>query len=196
MSSKVSKLVVTGGTAFLMLSAGLARVSAEAVEKTAIEQAKKSVVAQTTCPVMGGKINKNLYVEHEGKRIYVCCKGCIDAVTKSPAKYIEKLEKEGVTLEAVQTLCPVMGGKINKDLFVDVDGRRIYVCCKACIDEVKADPQKYIKKLEACAAGRTAVEDCKKAHEGCKLNTKECPKAEAAAAANKGACGMARGCGK
>ena len=38
-----------------------------------------------------------------------------------------------------QTVCPVMGEKINKELFVDVDGKRIYVCCDGCIAEVKAD---------------------------------------------------------
>jgi hypothetical protein len=61
------------------------------------EQAK--ITPQTTCPVMGGKINKNLYVEHDGKRVYVCCKGCIGAVQKEPEKYIKKLEAAGVALD-------------------------------------------------------------------------------------------------
>jgi len=47
-----------------------------------------------------------------------------------------------------QTLCPVQGGPINKDLFVDQDGKRIYVCCQGCIDQVKNDFAKYAKKLE------------------------------------------------
>jgi YHS domain-containing protein len=57
--------------------------------------------AQTTCPVMGGSIRKSLYVDHDGKRIYVCCKGCISAVKSNPEKYIEKLESDGVKLEKV-----------------------------------------------------------------------------------------------
>lgn len=52
---------------------------------------------QTTCPVMGGKINKSLYADVQGKRIYVCCRGCIAAIKKEPAKYIKKLEATGVT---------------------------------------------------------------------------------------------------
>lgn len=51
--------------------------------------------------------------------------------------------------ETKQTTCPVMGGKINKELFVDANGVRIYVCCKGCIAKVKADPEKYIKQLQA-----------------------------------------------
>ena len=47
-----------------------------------------------------------------------------------------------------QTICPVMGGKIDKKSFVDVKGKRIYMCCPGCADTIKADPDKYIKKLE------------------------------------------------
>jgi hypothetical protein len=48
-----------------------------------------------------------------------------------------------------QTTCPVMGGKVNKELYVDAEGYRIYVCCGGCIGKVKADPEKYIKQLKA-----------------------------------------------
>jgi hypothetical protein len=54
---------------------------------------------QTTCPVMGGAINTNMYVDAEGYRIYVCCKGCISAVKADPAKYIAKMKAEGVDPE-------------------------------------------------------------------------------------------------
>jgi hypothetical protein len=47
-----------------------------------------------------------------------------------------------------QTTCPVMGGKINTNLFVDVKGVRIYVCCSACVAKVKADPDAYIAKIK------------------------------------------------
>ncbi|HOX39760.1 MAG TPA: rhodanese-like domain-containing protein [Candidatus Brocadiia bacterium] len=46
-----------------------------------------------------------------------------------------------------QTKCPVMGEKINKQLYADVAGRRIYVCCAGCVEKIKADPQKYIQKV-------------------------------------------------
>lgn len=47
-----------------------------------------------------------------------------------------------------QTTCPVMGGKINKKLYADVKGHRVYVCCAGCIKPIKADPDKYIKKIK------------------------------------------------
>lgn len=112
------------------------------------EEREVKITPQTTCPVMGGKINKDLYVDHDGRRVYVCCKGCIAPLKKDPQKYIRKLEDQGVTIARLQTTCPVMGGKINKDLYVDHDGKRIYMCCKGCTAPLKKDPQKYIKKLE------------------------------------------------
>ena len=48
-----------------------------------------------------------------------------------------------------QTTCPVMGGKIDHSQYADVQGKRIYVCCAGCVAKVKANPDKYIKKLEA-----------------------------------------------
>jgi rhodanese-related sulfurtransferase len=46
-----------------------------------------------------------------------------------------------------QETCPVMGGKINKELFADVDGKRVYVCCAGCIQPIQADPAKFLKVL-------------------------------------------------
>lgn len=66
------------------------------------DEAKKPAPApqpQTKCPVMGGDINKSLYVDADGKRIYVCCGGCIDAVKKNPQKFIKELEAKGITLD-------------------------------------------------------------------------------------------------
>ncbi|MHB9139036.1 MAG: hypothetical protein ACYC4Q_06510 [Victivallaceae bacterium] len=66
--------------------------------KSSDASAKKGKV-QTLCPVMAGEIDKNLYVDVKGKRIYVCCKGCIGAVKADPDKYIKILEDQGVEIE-------------------------------------------------------------------------------------------------
>ena len=47
-----------------------------------------------------------------------------------------------------QTICPVMGGKIDRKQFVDVSGFRIYVCCAGCQGKIAANPVKFIKKLQ------------------------------------------------
>lgn len=58
---------------------------------------------------------------------------------------------DAVTAARPQTVCPVMGGQIgplDKALYVDVKGKRIYICCAACESAILADPDMYIKKIE------------------------------------------------
>ncbi len=123
---------------------------AEKKAPPAADAPEKEIKLQTTCPVMGGAINKDLYVDHDGKRVYICCKGCEAPLKKDPATYIQKLEDAGVTVATLQTECPVMGGNpIDRNLYVDHDGKRIYVCCRGCIAEVGKDPAKTIRAMEA-----------------------------------------------
>ncbi len=46
---------------------------------------------QTLCPVMGGVINKEHFIEYEGKKVYFCCPGCEKEFLKEPEKYLDKL---------------------------------------------------------------------------------------------------------
>ncbi|HSV27602.1 MAG TPA: YHS domain-containing protein [Sedimentisphaerales bacterium] len=52
-----------------------------------------------------------------------------------------------VTAAAEQTICPVMAGLIDKNVFVEYKGQRVYFCCPGCKDEFEKDPEKYIEKL-------------------------------------------------
>lgn len=82
-------------------NAGETHSEAPAATHKAHQQPAEAGVPQTICPVMGNAINKNLYVDHDGKRIYVCCGACVAEVKRNPQKYIDKLEAEGVALEQV-----------------------------------------------------------------------------------------------
>jgi YHS domain-containing protein len=48
-------------------------------------------IAQTQCPVLGGKVDPNVYVDYQGRRVYFCCPMCKDTFLKDPAKYLAKL---------------------------------------------------------------------------------------------------------
>ena len=134
--------------ALALAACGWATPAGEEKQADAGKKEAKEVKRQTTCPVLGEAINRELFVDHDGKRIYVCCQECIETVKKDPAKYIKQLEDKGITLDRLQTTCPVMGGEIDKALYVDHDGKRIYLCCKGCIAAVKKDPAKYVKQME------------------------------------------------
>lgn len=65
------------------------------------ETPAKQLKPQTTCPVTGEAINKSIFVDYKGKRIYLCCNSCIDPVKKDPEMYIKKLEKMGQSVETI-----------------------------------------------------------------------------------------------
>ena len=48
-----------------------------------------------------------------------------------------------------QTVCPVMGGKIDSSAYTDIQGQRVYHCCPMCTDKLTADPDTYFKKAAA-----------------------------------------------
>lgn len=54
---------------------------------------------QTICPIQGGEINKSIFTDYKGYRIYFCCKGCPEEFQKDPEKYMKKLRESGVSLE-------------------------------------------------------------------------------------------------
>lgn len=54
---------------------------------------------QVKCPVLGSPINKKVYTDYQGKRIYFCCPPCIQDFKKNPEKYMKQFEKEGIILE-------------------------------------------------------------------------------------------------
>ena len=58
---------------------------------TKIEEAVSAAIEQTTCPVMAGAINKDIFTEYKGKKVYFCCAGCKEAFEKEPEKYLGKL---------------------------------------------------------------------------------------------------------
>lgn len=48
-----------------------------------------------------------------------------------------------------QTICPIQAGPVNSEVFVVVDGFKIYACCPACLDQIKADPKAALDKIKA-----------------------------------------------
>lgn len=94
---------------------------------------------QVACPVMGGEIDPEVFVEHKGAKIYFCCKGCDAKFQKDPAKYEAGLKKAYTE----QVHCPVMGGPIDRSISTEGKHGPVYFCCKDCVGKYEADPAKY-----------------------------------------------------
>ena len=58
---------------------------------TAIKQAAAAAAEQTVCPVLSGPVNKSIFTEYQGKKVYFCCAQCLDTFNADPNKYVDKL---------------------------------------------------------------------------------------------------------
>ena len=47
---------------------------------------------QTTCPVSGEAVDKNVSLNHEGRRLFFCCDKCISSFESDPAGYLSKMD--------------------------------------------------------------------------------------------------------
>ena len=63
----------------------------EPAEPAETEKAVSATIQQKICPIMAGAINKDIFTEYKGKKVYFCCPGCREEFEKSPEKYIVKL---------------------------------------------------------------------------------------------------------
>ncbi|HMP90990.1 MAG TPA: efflux RND transporter periplasmic adaptor subunit [Kiritimatiellia bacterium] len=61
---------------------------------------------QTHCPIAGGRIDRNDYVDYKGMRIYFCCPGCDEDFLKDPERYLSEMRAQGIEPEK----SPVEGG--------------------------------------------------------------------------------------
>jgi YHS domain-containing protein len=96
MNSKKRQLVTALLFAGIVLMGvvGLSGCKKEPEPAPPLESATQAVAAaieQTTCPIMGQAINKDVFVEYKGKKVYFCCAGCEQKFNADPEKYVAKL---------------------------------------------------------------------------------------------------------
>ncbi|MHC4444994.1 MAG: heavy metal-binding domain-containing protein [Planctomycetota bacterium] len=105
-----------------------------------------NALKQKTCTVSGKPIDEKTFINHENRKVYFCCKSCINKFQNSPNKYLPALYRQ-INPQSVQVRCPIMGGVVNPKVFSEHKGQRIYYCCPGCDRKFKADPDKYLKKM-------------------------------------------------
>ena len=108
--------------------------------------------AQEKCPVTGKKLADlaaPVRVERDGFFFYVA-----DANANLPADpeaIFKALAKNKDAAEPISQMCPIMGHRVNKALFVEKDGRRIYMCCGGCKAPINNRWPTMLEKVKAQA---------------------------------------------
>ena len=70
--------------------------------------------------------------------------GCKKQQEPPPAAPTEEV---AAAAQTIQTTCPVMGGKIDKQYYTEYKGKKVYFCCAQCKAKFEADPENYLAKL-------------------------------------------------
>ena len=67
---------------------------------------------------------------------------------------------------AEQTVCPVLeGNPINREIFADYQGQRVYFCCASCKASFLEAPKKYLARLPQFSTPVDHQEDAHAAHQ-------------------------------
>ena len=133
-------------TLLIMCSIAALALSAYAEQPAATNTIQK--FNNVTCPVMDGKVSGKNHVVYNNVQYELCCKSCEKTFPKDPAKYLAKLPNDGKIVEADNTICPVMGEKVDTNIFTVYNGQKVYFCCPSCDKTFNADPAKYLAKLK------------------------------------------------
>ena len=84
----------------MIISCAKEEKSPKKVEEVATEDVgSQAPTAQTTDAFSGKPVNKSIYADYEGKRIYFCCDGSRKSFDTDPEKYIAKFREQGIILE-------------------------------------------------------------------------------------------------
>ena len=113
--------------------------------------AKSASHIQTKCPYSGNPVNYSVYADTSGKRVYFCGPNCKANFLKAPEKNLAKMEKKGMKFEnapALQMNCPCGADLVNRKVFTDVNGKRVYFCGNGCKANFLKDPKANLAKLE------------------------------------------------
>jgi len=105
---------------------------------------------QDICPVSGKKLGSmgdpvKVAVGPAHEEVFLCCKGCLSKQIKP--EYWATIH---ANIAKAQGKCPVM----DKDLpaapkWTVVEGEVVYVCCPGCIKKLTANPNGYLKQVDA-----------------------------------------------
>jgi YHS domain-containing protein len=162
-------------TAFAMLASTSPLTAGQTPTDQTREQQKRDqlrAAVQDVCPVSGeklGSMGDPIKVQVGPETIFLCCKGCLKQKI-NPAHWATI----HTNFAKAQRICPVMKKDLPKSpKWTVVEGQIIYVCCPPCKKKIAADPQKYLRAINALYA---ASLDARKLRPSAKVSP-EMPKA-------------------
>jgi YHS domain-containing protein len=133
-----------------------------AAEKSKVEKkAYVPHVGNTTCPFAAKPVDKKLFAEKKGERVYVADKASLTKAKKDFAAAHAKAYPKDKVVKIESKKCIIMPKRNNKDRFaVTFQGHEINFCCKKCVRRFHKDPQKWLTVAKHPELNYLANEDC------------------------------------
>jgi hypothetical protein len=116
-----------------------------------------------------GSMGKPVKLTIKDETVFVCCKSCEKKATTDPDKTLarveevkiraalEQLEPADRKLAEEQKFCAVDSenrlGSMGKPYKVMIEGQPVFLCCKGCEKEAKADAEKTLAAVKKLKAG-------------------------------------------
>ncbi len=105
---------------------------------------------QKNCPMSGKAVAEGMYAIKDNMLVTLCCAGCKKAVAEDIKTVQSKLKESKaapVILTLDQTRCPITGGSVSKEVSATAKGKKVYMCCAACVDAFNKSPEKFLQAM-------------------------------------------------
>jgi len=102
------------------------------------------------CPIGGMPVNFTVFQQTSDGPIFFGCPHCIESFNSEPDLYVAAVRDQReflATMPRVQVRCPVTGGPIRTDVFVERDGQSVYFGDDVSRAEFSEDPDEYAANL-------------------------------------------------
>ncbi len=152
---------IISGLAICTALTGVALADAKQAGHTDKAEAKETTYPVATCVVSGqklGSMGEPYAHELEGRKVFLCCAGCVNRLEGDPENYLEKYDKLVVKHQKASyplDTCVVsgqaldaMGGPVD---IVHGD-RLVRLCCAGCENGFNRNPDRYLEKIDHAAA--------------------------------------------
>jgi hypothetical protein len=115
------------------------------------------------CAVAGeplGSMGEPVVHVKDGREVKFCCAGCIKKYDAMTEQFNAAVDEKIIAQQAYPlTTCINSGAELGENARTFVAGNRVMkTCCGNCEKAVKADPAKYIEKLDAAVKEKQAAD--------------------------------------
>lgn len=96
------------------------------------------------CPACAKEVDKKLFVEHDGQKVFVCGRECQKSLRKDAAAAFAKAYPADKVIDVKNEVCPVQGKPVAEGKTVVFQNHKVRLCCDRCVTGFKKEPNRFL----------------------------------------------------